>query len=52
MLCFLFNLHYVEILSVAKLSDFFHPLIHQREMTAGHYSECIKGRLLWYRGNS
>jgi hypothetical protein len=36
MFCFLFNLHYVAILSAAKLSDFFHPLIHQREMTAGH----------------
>jgi hypothetical protein len=38
MFCFLFNLHYVAILSAAKLSNFFYPLIHQREMTAGHYS--------------
>jgi hypothetical protein len=51
-LLILFNLPYVAILSAAKLSDFFHPLIHQREMTAGHYSGCIKGRLLCYRGNS
>ena len=51
-LFFYLILHYVAILSAEKLSDFFHPLIHQREMTAGHYSECIKGRLLWYGGNS
>ena len=51
-LFFYLILHYVAILSAEKLSDFFHPLIHQREMTAGHYSECIKGRLLWYGSNS
>ena len=43
MFCFLFNLHYVAILSAAKLSDFFHPLIHQREMTPAIILSALKG---------
>ena len=44
--CFLLILHlYVAIPLATKLSDIFNPLIHRREMTVGHYSDYIKGRL-------